>query len=110
MWYETAVVVIGAGYSGVIAGIRFRQYIPNLDLTIYDANAGVGGTWYSNKYPGLACDIPSHVYQPTFAGNPNWSKFYAPGPEIRAHIEQIVDKWKLKPYIKLRHRLVRAAW
>ena len=34
----------------------FRQYIQNLDLTIYEANAGVGGTWYSNKYPGLACD------------------------------------------------------
>ncbi|KAI5825444.1 FAD/NAD(P)-binding domain-containing protein [Schizophyllum commune Tattone D] len=104
------VVVIGAGYSGVIAGIRFRQYISNLSLTIYDANAGVGGTWYSNKYPGLACDIPSHVYQPTFAPNPNWSKFYVPGPEIREHIENMVEKWKLRPYIKLRHRLVHAQW
>lgn len=54
------VVVIGAGFSGIIAGIRFPQRVPNLDLTIYDQNAGIGGTWYTNKYPGLACDIPSH--------------------------------------------------
>ncbi|KAL1676307.1 hypothetical protein EV122DRAFT_280182 [Schizophyllum commune] len=104
------VVVIGAGYSGIIAGIRFRQYIQNLDLTIYEANAGVGGTWYSNKYPGLACDVTSHAYQPTFAPNPDWSKFYVSGPEIRAHVECIVDHWKLRPFIKLRHRLVRAEW
>lgn len=39
---------------------RFQQRIPNLDLTIYDKQAGVGGTWYANRYPGLACDIPSH--------------------------------------------------
>ncbi|KAI4520591.1 FAD/NAD(P)-binding domain-containing protein [Schizophyllum commune Loenen D] len=104
------VVVIGAGYSGIIAGIRFRQYIQNLDLTIYEANAGVGGTWYSNKYPGLACDVTSHAYQPTFAPNPEWSKFYVSGPEIRAHVDCIVDHWKLRPFIKLRHRLVRAEW
>ncbi|KAL1708069.1 hypothetical protein EV121DRAFT_254982 [Schizophyllum commune] len=103
------VVVIGAGYSGVIAGIRFRQYIQNLNLTIYEANAGVGGTWYSNKYPGLACDV-AFQYQPTFAPNPDWSKFYVSGPEIRAHVECIVDHWKLRPFIKLRHRLVRAEW
>lgn len=63
------VAVIGAGFSGILAGIRcanytslnvltltlplnrFRQYIPNVSLTIYDKNAGVGGTWYSNRYP-----------------------------------------------------------
>ncbi|TRM61604.1 hypothetical protein BD626DRAFT_501587 [Schizophyllum amplum] len=96
------VVVIGAGYSGITAGIRFRQHIPNLDLTIYEANAGIGGTWYSNKYPGLACDSASH--------QPNWSRFYAPGPEILAYMQHVVDKWKLMSYIKLRHRLVRAEW
>lgn len=30
---------------------RFPQRVKNIDLTIYDKNAGVGGTWYSNKYP-----------------------------------------------------------
>lgn len=43
------VIVIGAGLSGILAGIRFPQYIQNLDLTIYDKNSDVGGTWHENK-------------------------------------------------------------
>lgn len=45
------VIVVGAGFSGIAAGIRFLQHIPNLQLTIYDKNEGVGGTWWSNRYP-----------------------------------------------------------
>ncbi|KAI5115440.1 hypothetical protein M0805_005525 [Coniferiporia weirii] len=104
------VVVIGTGFSGIIAGIRFPQRIKNLDLTIYDKNAGIGGTWYSNKYPGLACDIPSHCYQLTFDENTQWSAFYAPGPEIRAYLERVVDKYKLMRYIKLQHELIHARY
>lgn len=50
--------VIGAGYSGVYLGIRIPQRLRNIDLKIYEKNAGVGGTWYENRYPGCACDIP----------------------------------------------------
>ncbi|KZT07847.1 FAD/NAD-binding domain-containing protein [Laetiporus sulphureus 93-53] len=104
------VVAIGAGFSGIIAGIRFPQRIPNVELTIYDKNAGVGGTWYSNKYPGLACDIPAHCYQLTFEPKTDWSSFYAPGPEIRAYLESVVEKYKLMRYIKLQHRVVHARY
>ncbi|KAJ3518017.1 hypothetical protein NLJ89_g144 [Agrocybe chaxingu] len=99
------VVVIGAGYAGIVAGIRFLQRVPNLELTIYDANAGIGGTWYSNRYPGLSCDIPSHGYQLTFDNYTGWSAFYATGQEIQKNMETIVDKYELRPYIKLSHRL-----
>ncbi|KDQ51118.1 hypothetical protein JAAARDRAFT_140775 [Jaapia argillacea MUCL 33604] len=104
------VVVIGAGFSGIAAGIRFPQRVPNLELTIYDKNAGVGGTWYSNKYPGLACDIPAHCYQYTFEENTDWSAFYAPGPEIRAYLENVATKYKVHKYLKLSHELIHAAW
>ncbi|KAL6307444.1 hypothetical protein BKA93DRAFT_911319 [Sparassis latifolia] len=104
------VVVIGAGFSGIAAGIRFPQRVQNLDLTIYDKNAGVGGTWFSNKYPGLACDIPAHCYQYTFEEKTDWSSFYAPGPEIRSYLEGVVDKYKLTRYIKLRHQVVHARY
>ncbi|KAF4573472.1 hypothetical protein EYR36_007987 [Pleurotus pulmonarius] len=104
------VVVIGAGYSGIIAGIRFSQKVQNLDLTIYDANAGIGGTWFANRYPGLACDLPSHCYQLSFENNTNWSSFYSPGPEILAYLQGVVDNYKLMKYMKLQHRLVEAKW
>ncbi|KAF5356247.1 hypothetical protein D9756_003714 [Leucocoprinus leucothites] len=98
------VAVIGAGYGGIIAGIR---QVKNIDLTIYEANGGVGGTWFTNKYPGLCCDIPSHCYQLTFEANKHWSSFYSPGPEILQYLEGVVDKYKLWPLIRLQHRVSR---
>lgn len=44
------VICIGAGFSGILAGIRFPQRVPNVDFTIYEKNPEVGGTWYENKY------------------------------------------------------------
>lgn len=51
------VIVIGAGYSGIYHGIRIPERIKNCELVIYEKNAGVGGTWYENRYPGCACDV-----------------------------------------------------
>jgi cation diffusion facilitator CzcD-associated flavoprotein CzcO len=45
------VICIGAGISGILCGIRFKQRIPNQDWTIYDKNDEVGGVWYENRYP-----------------------------------------------------------
>lgn len=50
--------VIGAGYSGILLGIRIPQRLRNIDLQIYEKNDGIGGTWFENRYPGCACDIP----------------------------------------------------
>ncbi|KAL5524908.1 hypothetical protein ACEPAF_8777 [Sanghuangporus sanghuang] len=102
------VVVIGAGYSGIIAGIRFTQRMENIDLTIYEKNAGVGGTWFSNRYPGIANDVPAHCYQLTFEQKTDWSAFYSPGPEIRTETERIVEKYKLMRHIRLNHELTHA--
>ncbi|KAG7452053.1 FAD/NAD-binding domain-containing protein [Guyanagaster necrorhizus] len=106
------VIVIGAGYSGTDLHTQFRylQRVPNMTLTIYEAEQSVGGTWLVNKYPGLKCDIPSHCYQLTFEENPNWSSFYASGPEIRAYLEAVVDKYKLMPYIRTQHRMTKARY
>jgi cation diffusion facilitator CzcD-associated flavoprotein CzcO len=49
------VICIGAGMSGIQTGVLFPQKIKNLELVIYEKNADVGGTWFENKYPGLAC-------------------------------------------------------
>lgn len=52
------VIIIGAGFSGIYCGVRIPEKLRNIDLTIYEKNAGLGGTWYENRYPGCACDIP----------------------------------------------------
>ncbi|TBU38967.1 FAD/NAD(P)-binding domain-containing protein [Dichomitus squalens] len=104
------VIVIGAGFSGILAGIRFPQKIPNVDLVIYEKSAGVGGTWYNNKYPGIACDVPAHCYQFSFEDKRDWTSFYPPGHEIREHLEDVVNKYKLMRYIRLNHEVVRAQY
>lgn len=53
--------VIGAGFSGIYMGVRLPQRLRNVDFQIYEKNTGVGGTWYENRYPGCACDIPGTI-------------------------------------------------
>ncbi|EMC95153.1 hypothetical protein BAUCODRAFT_527822 [Baudoinia panamericana UAMH 10762] len=104
------VIVIGAGYSGVYCGIRIPERIRNCDLTIYEKNDGIGGTWYENRYPGAACDVPSHSYQFSFNPKPDWSSLYAPSWEIRDYIESSAKKYGADRFIKLRHEVTDCEW
>lgn len=104
------VIVIGAGYSGIYAGIRIPERLRNCELVIYEKNAGVGGTWFENQYPGAACDVPSHSYQFSFDPKPDWSSLYAPSWEIRDYLQNISRKYGADRFIKLQHRVVDAVW
>ncbi|MGH3543158.1 MAG: FAD-dependent oxidoreductase, partial [Mycobacterium sp.] len=73
--------VIGAGMAGVLSAIKLRE-AGFTDVTVYEKADRLGGTWRENTYPGIACDVPSHLYTYTFAPNPEWSHTFAPGPEI----------------------------
>ncbi|OAL30493.1 hypothetical protein AYO20_08712 [Fonsecaea nubica] len=104
------VICIGAGISGMLTAIRFPQKIKNLDLVIYDKSDDIGGTWHENRYPGVACDIPAHSYQFTFANNLNWSSFYAAGPEIHRYLKNVARRYDVERYVKLRHLFLGAQW
>ncbi|UPK95264.1 hypothetical protein LCI18_006199 [Fusarium solani-melongenae] len=104
------VIVIGAGMSGIIAGIFFPRNIENLELTIYDKNPDLGGTWYESRYPGVACDVPSHAYQFTFEGNPKWSRYWAKGPEIQDYLKSVATKYGADKYMKFNHNADKAVW
>ena len=104
------VVVIGAGFSGIYMGIRIPEWLRNVDLTIYEKNPAVGGTWYENRYPGCACDIPAHSYTYTFEPNPRWSTFYAGAAEIQGYLQRACDKYGAKRFIKFGHKVTRCQW
>lgn len=89
------VLVIGAGFSGVCAGIKLLEE-GITHFRIYEKSDGIGGTWHDNTYPGAACDVPSHMYCYSFEPNPNWSRVYSPQQEIREYIERCVDKYGLR--------------
>jgi cation diffusion facilitator CzcD-associated flavoprotein CzcO len=88
------IVIVGAGFSGIGAGIRLDTAGMS-DYLIVEAGSGVGGTWYWNTYPGIAVDIPSSAYQFSFEQSADWSRTYAPGRELRAYAEHCVSKYGL---------------
>lgn len=89
---RSPVVVIGAGESGILAGIRLSQ--AGLPFTIIDKNGGPGGTWWENRYPGARVDVGSHQYCYSFEPA-DWSQFYCQHPELRAYFEGVVAKYEL---------------
>ncbi|PYH76314.1 monooxygenase [Aspergillus uvarum CBS 121591] len=84
------VVVIGAGISGTQIAHDLTSRMRNIDLKIYDRNEGAGGTWFENRYPGCACDVPSHGYQYSWAPDPRWSTLYASALEVRAYLDSVI--------------------
>ena len=104
------VIYIGAGVSGLIAAIKFPKYVPNIELEIYEKNADVGGTWFENRYPGCACDVPAHSYQLSFESSTEWSKFYAEAPEILKYWQRVADKYDARKYMTFRHKCTEARW
>jgi cation diffusion facilitator CzcD-associated flavoprotein CzcO len=103
------VLIIGAGFSGIGLGIRLRQ-TGQTDFIIAESGAGVGGTWWTNRYPGCACDVQSHLYSLSFAPKADWSRQFAPREEIQCYLEDCVDRFDLAPHLRLGTRIIRAAW
>lgn len=92
-------VIVGAGMSGLLAGIRLKQDGID-DFVILERSDSVGGTWYDNQYPGASCDVPSHLYSYSFAPNPKWTRAFARQPEILAYFRDVADRFGLNPHIR----------
>lgn len=102
-------IIIGAGMAGMLAGIRLKQRGDN-NFSIYEKGASVGGTWRENTYPGLTCDVPAHSYVYSFAYNPEWSAYFAPGPEIKAYFEGTAERFGVIPHIRFNTEVERCEW
>ncbi|MEZ5893716.1 MAG: NAD(P)/FAD-dependent oxidoreductase [Parvularculaceae bacterium] len=92
--YRPRIAILGAGFSGMGMAIRLRQ-VGFDNFTIYEKAADVGGTWRENIYPGVACDVPSHLYSFSFEPNPHWSRRYSPGAEIWEYMRHCARKYDL---------------
>src|SRR5579875_3016246 len=103
------IAIIGAGFSGIGAGIRLRE-AGVTDFVICEKADAVGGTWRDNTYPGCACDVPSHLYSFSFAPNPGWSHSFSRQPEIRAYLEEVTDRLGLRGHLHLRTDVHDARW
>ena len=104
-----SVGIIGAGPGGLALGI-FLKKAGFRDFTIFDREDGVGGTWRINTYPGLACDVKSHLYSYSFDLNANWSRLWSAQPEILEYFERCAQRYELAAHLKLQTEIVSATW
>jgi cation diffusion facilitator CzcD-associated flavoprotein CzcO len=103
------ILVIGTGFSGLCMGVKLRE-MGETDFVLLERADDVGGTWRDNTYPGCACDVPSHLYSFSFEPNPNWSRMYAPQPEIFDYLKRVATKYDLIKHIRFRANLVCARY
>ncbi len=101
------VAIIGAGFGGLGVGIALKNR--NLDnFVIFEGEPDVGGSWRTNRYPGCACDVPSHLYSYSFEPNPDWPEAYSKQADIQKYIEHCADKYELRPHIRFRTKVTGA--
>lgn len=105
--YEVA--IIGAGPGGIAAAYMLLRHGIS-DVTILERGSDFGGTWRDNHYPGLAVDIPILWYQFSFARNSEWSRLFAPGPEIQRYLTETARVGGLYPLLRPHSEVVRQRW
>ncbi|MDT7776649.1 MAG: hypothetical protein QOC67_5573, partial [Pseudonocardiales bacterium] len=103
------VVVIGAGLSGIGMGIALRR-AGLLDFVILERAGDIGGTWRDNTYPGIAVDVPAQAYQFSFELNPDWSKAFARGPEVKAYLDGVADRYRVREHVRLHSEVTARVW
>jgi cation diffusion facilitator CzcD-associated flavoprotein CzcO len=99
------VAVIGAGMAGILSAIKLEEAGVS-DFAVYEKGDQLGGTWRENTYPGLACDVPSHLYSYSFALTSEWSRRFSPGPEIRAYFERVARDHDVLPHVRFGEEVV----
>jgi cation diffusion facilitator CzcD-associated flavoprotein CzcO len=102
-------VVVGAGFGGIGAAIQLRR-LGYDNFVILEREDDLGGTWHVNRYPGLAVDIPSTTYSYWFEPNPNWSRLFAPGEELKRYADHVADKYDVRRHMRFGATVSGARW
>mgnify|MGYP001433184435 FL=1 len=104
-------VVIGAGFAG-LGMLRKLREEHGMSVQVYETGAGVGGTWYWNRYPGARCDSESYMYCFSFSKEMlqdwNWSGKYPEQPEILSYLNHVADRFDLRRNIQFNTRVTSA--
>ncbi|KAJ5949897.1 flavin-binding monooxygenase [Penicillium verhagenii] len=104
------VICVGAGASGLLLAYKIQRHFDDFELKIFEKNPEVSGTWFENRYPGCACDVPSHCYTWSFEPKTDWSANYASAKEIFSYFKDFTARHQLEKFIELQHEVVGAQW
>ena len=104
-----SIAVVGGGFGGVGAAVMLRRSGYS-DVTVFERGERIGGVWHHNTYPGAACDVPSHLYEFSFAPNPRWSRRYAPQAEIQAYLDDVAHRHGVRERVRTSTEVQSARW
>jgi 4-hydroxyacetophenone monooxygenase len=102
------VIVIGCGEAGLLAGIRLVQ--AGIPFTIVEKNAGPGGTWWDNRYPGARVDIGSHFYCYSFEPADHWTEYFSQHTELRAYFARVMKKYGVEAHCRFETEVTAATF
>ena len=102
------VVIIGSGFSGI--GMAIALQGTGRSFAVLEKAADIGGTWRDNRYPGCACDVPSHLYSFSFEPNPYWSRAYATRDEIQDYLLYVVEQYDVRGDIQFDTQVIGGVW
>jgi 4-hydroxyacetophenone monooxygenase len=105
---DFSVLIIGSGMSGILAAIRLQQQ--GIPFTVLEKNAGIGGTWLENTYPGCQVDSANHLYNYIFEPNSQWPNHFSNQAELYAYFERIVEKYGLRQHIRFNCPVISASF
>jgi cation diffusion facilitator CzcD-associated flavoprotein CzcO len=103
------VIIVGAGFGGIGAAIQLKR-LGYENMIILDREADLGGTWHVNRYPGLAVDVPTTSYSYWFEPNPNWSRLFSTGAEIKQYADDVADKYDVRRHMRFNTTVEGAHW
>jgi cation diffusion facilitator CzcD-associated flavoprotein CzcO len=101
--------VIGTGFAGLAAVHALREARID-DYVVLERAAEVGGTWRDNNYPGIACDVPSHLYSLSFAPNPDWTRTFSGGAQIQDYSRQVARRLRMDEVTEFGAEVLAATW
>ncbi|KAF2401249.1 FAD/NAD(P)-binding domain-containing protein [Trichodelitschia bisporula] len=104
------VVVVGAGESGVATAWKLKRELGFDQFRVFERQSGIGGTWWINRYPGVACDVPAAFYSFSFHPNPKWTTLFPSGPEIYAYLQEVCDTAGITDKIELNTDVPLCRW
>ncbi|KAL3437284.1 hypothetical protein BDV09DRAFT_201991 [Aspergillus tetrazonus] len=107
---NAAVVIIGAGISGMCMAIDLIKRNKCHNFVILEKSSRVGGTWRDNKYPGCCCDVTSILYSYSFEQSTKWSRQFPGQEELLAYLTHVAEKYGLYEYIRFNSEVTEARW
>ena len=100
------VVVVGCGQSGLLAAIRLQE--AGIPYTVIEKNAGVGGTWWENSYPGSRVDVGNHFYCYSFEPSDHWTEYFAQQPELQKYFDDVMHRHGITEHVRFSTEVLEA--